>query len=119
MLPDFRLELPSPAGEPELRLADGNLARRKKGEERRSSVLPEEYRNPLARLDQKYHHNAIGQVGPLERRLKGYAKLHCLMMGAFQEGSKDLHSPLEVLEDSKLRDQSGRGAQYCQTLGGS
>ena len=73
------------------------MARRKKGEERRSSVLPEEYRKPLARLDQKYHHNAIGQAGPLERRLKGYAKLHCLMMGAFQEGSKDLHSPLEVL----------------------
>ena len=61
LLPDFRLELPSPAGEPELRLAelkicgavkrwypcDGYLARRKAGVERRSAVLPEEYRKPL------------------------------------------------------------------------
>ena len=52
LLPDFRLELPSQTGEPELRLVelkicgavkrwyprDGNLARRKKGVERRSAV---------------------------------------------------------------------------------
>ena len=85
-LPDFRLELPSPAGEPELRLAelkicgavkrwypcDGNLAiRKKKGVERRSSVLPEEYRKQLSKLDQNYHHTAIGQVGQLERDYRG------------------------------------------------
>ena len=117
LLPDFRLELPSPAGEPELRLAelkicgavkrwyprDGNLARRKKGVERRSAVLPEEYRKPLEKLDRKYHHTLPGQVGPLERRLRGYGKLQCLVMGAFQEGSKDLHALLEVLADSKLK----------------
>ena len=76
LLPDFRLEIPSPAGEPELRLAelkicgdgipvsDGNLARRKKGVEleRRSAILPEEYRKPLAKLDPKYHHTQPGQV---------------------------------------------------------
>ena len=93
LLPDFRLELPSPAGEPEMRLAelkicgavngDGNLARRKKRVERRSAVLPEEYRKPLAKLDHKYHHTAAGQVGPLERRLQSYGQLQCLVMGAF------------------------------------
>ena len=117
LLPDFRLELPSPAGEPELRLAelkicgavkrwyprDGNLARRKAGVERRVAVLPEEYRKPLSILDRKYHHTQPGQVGPLERRLQGYGNLQCLVMGAFQEGSKDLHSLLEVLADSKMR----------------
>ena len=69
LLPDFRLELPSPAGEPELRLAElkmigavekwyprsGALARRKSGVERRVVPLPAEYSNPLAKLDQKYH----------------------------------------------------------------
>ena len=67
LLPDFRLELPSPAGEPELRLAElkmigavekwyprsGALARRKSGVERRVVPLPAEYSNPLAKLDQK------------------------------------------------------------------
>ena len=57
----------------------------------------------MAKLDQKYHHTQPGQVGPLERRLHGYGNLECLVMGAFQEGSKDLHSLLEVLADSKLR----------------
>ena len=79
---------------------DGNLARRKTGVERRSTVLPEEYRIPLAKLDQKYHHTQLGQEGPLVRRLQGYGNLQCLV--AFQEGSKDLHSLLEVLADSKL-----------------
>ena len=58
-----------------------------------SAVLPEEYRKPLALLDQKYHNTQPGQVGPLQ----GYEDLQCLVMGAFLEGSKDLHSLLEVL----------------------
>jgi hypothetical protein len=83
LLPDFRLELPSPAGEPELRLAElkmigavekwyprnGALARRKSGVERRVIPLPAEYSNPLAKLDRKYHGVAVGQVAPLQRRL--------------------------------------------------
>ena len=117
LLPDFRLELPSPAGEPEYRLAElkmigavekwyprsGVLARRKSGVERRVIPLPGEYRNPLAKLDQKYHGVAVGQVGPLQRRLLEYGNLQCLVMGTFQEGSKDLHSLLETLADHKLR----------------
>ena len=45
----------------------------------------------------------VGQVGPLERRLQGYGRLQCLVMGTFQEGSKDLHALLETLADCKLR----------------
>ena len=117
LLPDFRLELPSPAGEPELRLAElkiigaveiwyprsGALARRKSGVERRVIPLPGEYSTPLAKLDRKYHGVAVGQVGPLQRRLQEYGNLVCLVMGTFQEGSKDLHSLLETLADHKLR----------------
>ena len=117
LLPDFRLEIPSPAGEPEYRLAElkmigavpkwyprsGNLARSKRGVERRVVPLPLEYSNPLAKLDRKYHGTPVGQVGPLERRLQGYGRLQCLVMGSFQEGSKDLHALLETLADCKLR----------------
>ena len=117
LLPDFRLQLPSPAGELEYRLAElktigavkkwyprsGALARRKSGVERRVIPLPGEYSKPLAKLDNKYHGVAVGQVGPLQRRLESYGNLQCLVMGAFQEGSKDLHALLETLSDSKLR----------------
>ena len=57
----------------------------------------------MAKLDQKYHHTQPGQVGPLERRLQGYGNLQCLVIGSFQEGSKDLHALLETLADCKLR----------------
>ena len=117
LLPDFQMEMPSSTGEPDLRLAElkmigavktwyprsGALARRKRGVERRSVPLPGEYSKPLARLDHLYHGTAVGQVGPLERRLQGFGPLQCLVMGTFQEGSKDLHSLLEALADSKLR----------------
>ena len=117
LLPDFRLEIPSPAGEPSQRLAElkligavpkwyprnGGQARRKKAVERRATPLPAEYRNPLAGLDAKYHGTQPGQVGPLVRRLEGYGKLLCLVMGTFQEGSKDLHSLLDMIADAKIK----------------
>jgi hypothetical protein len=117
LLPDFRFEIPSPAGEPQYQLAElkiigavekwyprsGVLARRSKGVERRVRDLPGEYIKPLAKLDRKYHGTQVGQVGPLERRLQGFGRLQCLVMGSFQEGSKDLHALLETLADCKLR----------------
>ena len=71
--------------------------------ERRVIPLPGEYSRPLKKLDQKYHGVPEGHVGPLQRRLLEYGNLQCLVMGTFQEGSKDLHSLLETLADHKLR----------------
>ena len=65
--------------------------------------LKGEYRNPLAKLDTKFHGMADGQVGSLVRRLESYGKLICLVMGTFQEGSKDRHSLLDLIVDFKLR----------------
>ena len=48
-------------------------------------------------------HACLGQTVPLVRRLEGYGKLLCLIMGTFLEGNKDLHSLLEILADSKFR----------------
>ena len=42
-------------------------------------------------------------MGPLQRRLEGFGNLQGLVVGSFQEGSKDLHALLEDLADSKLR----------------
>ena len=117
LLPDFKIELPSAVGEPTERLAElkiigavpkwyprsGGLARKRKAVERRAAPLPGEYKTPLAKLDSKYHGTPHGQQGPLVRKLEGYGKLLCLVVGTFQEGSKDLHQLLDQLADSKLR----------------
>ena len=111
------MDLPSPDGEQETKLAelkvisavdswyprDGFSARRRRGVEKRATRLPGEYRRPLAKLDQQYHGTAVGQVGPLQRRLDSFGRLQGLVVGSFQEGSKDLHALLEALADSKLR----------------
>ena len=46
---------------------------------------------------------ALCGAGALERRLQGSGRPQCLVMGTFQEGSKDLHALLESLADCKLR----------------
>ena len=95
LLPDFKMEIPSPTGEPIQRLAElkiigavpkwylrsGGLARKKKAVVRRAAQLPAEYRTPLADLDTMYHGTQPGQVGPLVRRPQGYGQLLCLIMG--------------------------------------
>ena len=49
------------------------------------------------------HGTTAGQVGPLVRGLDCHGKLICLVMGTFQEGSKDLHFLLDHIADSKIR----------------
>jgi hypothetical protein len=79
------------------------LARRNRVVERRVISLPGEYSKHLAKLARKYHGTPLSHVGSLKRRLQGYGRLQCLVMGTFQEGSKDLHALLETLADCKLR----------------
>ena len=126
LLPDFMLELPTPIGIPTNTLAElkvigaveswypknGGLARKKKGVERRAVVLPGEYRRPLEKLDRGYHGTTVNQVGPLVRRLESFGRLQGLVLGAWQEGSKDLHDLLDTLAESKLKTMGlARGMQ--------
>ena len=55
------------------------------------------------KLYRAYHGTQPGQVGPLVRRLDSYGPLLGLVVGAFQEGSNDLHALLESMADSKLK----------------
>ena len=57
----------------------------------------------MAILDQRYHGTQVGVAGPLVRRLQSYGQLQGLVVGAFQEGSDDIHALLDVLADSQLR----------------
>ena len=81
----------------------GASARNQKGVKRRARNILGEYRRPLAALDTRYHRMAEGQVGPLVRRLEGHGRLLTWVMGAWQEGSKDLHDLLDLLADAKVQ----------------
>ena len=74
-----------------------------KGVERRRERLQGEYRRPLEKLDRAHHGTQPGKVGPLVRRLDSYWPLLGLVIGAFQEGSQDLHALLQNMADSKLK----------------
>ena len=71
--------------------------------ERRKDRLQGEYKRPLEKLDRRHHGTQVGQTGPLVRRLDSYGPLLGLVMGAFQEGSQDLHALLADLADSQLK----------------
>ena len=125
LLPDFRLDLPGPgAGTGPVALGNvvstlaelkvigavktyypraGPRARAKKGVEVRGDRIPGEYRRPLAALDTRYHGVEEGQTGPLVRRLEGHGRLLTWVMGAWQEGSKDIHALLDLLAEAKVR----------------
>ena len=79
------------------------LARRTRAVDRRGALVPGEYTRPLECLDRNYHNTAPGDTGPLVRRLLGYGRLQLLVMGSCQEGTKDLHSLLDLLADLIVR----------------
>ena len=45
------------------------------------------------------------QVGPLQRRLESFGDLKGLVVGAFGEGSEDLHNLIKTLAESRLKAQ--------------
>ena len=122
LIPDLRIRLPptqtgSTAHGPstdllaELKFVSAGVNRyplgnRAKATDRRARGLPATYKRPLAKLDQRHHGSAPGQVGPLQRRLESFGVLQCLVIGCAGEGSQDLHSLIQSLADSRARYQS-------------
>ena len=123
LIPDFRLRLPSPGG-----LTD-HLAELKfvgagvswfprgvagKGTDRRANGLPNLYKNKLVPLDARFHATLPGQRGPLVRRLESYGRVQGLVVGPWGDCSKDLHSLVKVMGESKIaaraRDRGRQGS---------
>ena len=73
-----------------------------RGTERRAAGLPLLYKRALQHLDTSHHNTAPGQTGPLVRRLESYGKLEGLVVGPWGEGSKDMHTLVQTLADSKV-----------------
>ena len=122
LLPDFKLDIPGPGAGPgalgnvvsklaELKVCgavesyyprSGASARARKGVERRAALITGEYKRPLTALDTRYHGTGAGEKGPLMRRLEGFGQILTWVIGAFQEGSRDLHDLIELLADTKV-----------------
>ena len=45
---------------------------------------------------------AVGQRGPLERRLDSFGKLESLVVGAWGEGSRDLHALVKTMAEARV-----------------
>ena len=73
-----------------------------RGTDRRNDTVPAVYRRKLSIIDRKFHGTEPGRTGPLVRRLESYGKLECLVVGPWGEGSKDLHSLIRVLGESRV-----------------
>ena len=115
LVPDFQIRLPTPEGLTdhlaELKFIGAGASwfprgLRGKGTDRRAAGLPQLYKKALERLDRSHHNTPPGQTGPLVRRLQGYGKLEGLVVGPWGEGSKDMHSLVKVIAETKVANKA-------------
>ena len=109
-MPDFRLAVPDPITGVQRRLAElkvinccssrYKVTEKQKGVDKRARLLPSEYRRKAKNIDRDLLQNPDGQVGPVEHQLSQYGDLLGLVVGAWGEGSEDLHSLVKVLDQS-------------------
>ena len=112
MVPDFELQVPSPTGGRVSRLAELKvinccptrypLGTRTKAVDRRANLLAGEYREKARKADRNYVGTDEDVVGPVENKLLQYGDLQGLVVGAFGEGSEDLHSFVQVIAEAKV-----------------
>ena len=112
MVPDFRLSLPSPTEGTVTRLAElkvlnccqsrYQVGSRDRAVDRRARLLSGEYRRKAKDVDRLYVGTPEGEVGPVQRKLEEYGDLQGLVVGAFGEGSEDLHHLVQVLAESRV-----------------
>ena len=60
------------------------------------------YKKKLEKYDQRFHGATGPEAGPLVRRLQSFGKLEALVVGPWGNGSKDLHSLVRVLAESRV-----------------
>ena len=115
IVPDFRLEMPTPAGGTSPQLAElkiiscceswypagGNV----RGTDKRAGGLQQEYRRKAKKVDQEVLGLPEGQKGPVERRLDEFGELLGLCFGAWGEASEGVHKLVQTLAESRLKYQ--------------
>ena len=112
LVPDFRLALPHPVNGIQRKLAELKVVNscfsryqvdsRQKGVDQRAGLLIGEYRRKARNVDRDFVGTPEGTVGPVERRLEEYGELLGLVVGAWGEGSEDLHNLVQLLAESRV-----------------
>ena len=121
LVPDFRFRLPTPQG-PTDTLAELKVISagstwhpagvQGTGVDRRAATLASYYRRELAKYDRQFHGTVGEEKGPLVTRLESFGKLEGLVVGPWGNGSKDLHSLVRTLAETKVAARSrARGWQ--------
>ena len=83
-----------------------------RGSDRRANGLPNLYKQKLVPLDARFHGTPNGQSGPLVRRLESFGRVRGLVVGPWGECSKDMHSLIKVLGETKVAARArARGRQ--------
>ena len=115
IVPDFRIEMPTPAGGTSPQLAElkiiscceswypagGNV----RGTDKRAGGLQQEYRKKARKVDQEVLGLGDEQKGPVERRLDEFGKVLGLCFGAWGEASEGVHHLVQTLAESRLKYQ--------------
>ena len=74
--------------------------------------MPNLYKRKLVPLDARFHGTPDGQSGPLVRRLESFGRVRGLVVGPWGECSKDMHSLIKVLGETKVAARArARGRQ--------
>ena len=112
MVPDFQLEVPCATGGKVSKLAELKVLNccptrystgdRDKAVDKRAKMLQAEYRKKAKDTDRKYGGTEEGIIGPVENKLRQYGDIQGLVVGAFGEGSEDLHSLVQTIAESKV-----------------
>merc|ERR1712082_341330 len=115
LVPDYRLRLPTEEGPidslAELKIIGAGVTWYPRGvvgrgTDRRAGGLARLYRDSLDKLDRRFHGTTPGQTGPLVTRLESFGKLQGLVVGAWGEASRDLHSLVKVMAESRVAARS-------------
>ena len=111
MVPDFMLELTSPTGAKCNRLAELKVLNcclthypvgdSRKAVNKRSGLLQGEYKRKAREADGIYGGQDPDNAGPVERKLAQFGEIVGLVVGAFGEGSDDVHYLIQQLAENR------------------
>ena len=112
IVPDFRLDLPSPNYETRTQLAELKViscckswytpGSEVRATDKRAQQLPADYRRKARKVDQDVLGVAKEARGPVERKLEEYGDLLGLCFGAWGEGSEGVHQLIQGLAESRV-----------------
>ena len=112
IVPDFRMDLPSPNYETRTQLAELKViscckswytpGSEVRATDKRAQQLPADYRRKARKVDQDVLGVAKEVRGPVERKLEVYGDLLGLCFGAWGEDSEGVHQLIQGLAESRV-----------------